>query len=220
VFDISYDSWYATVAGGYNNDIGTNADNSVILGGCNNYVAHNAAYALVAGRRARANHTGAFVWADSQDAIFASTSTNQFSARCQGGARFTSGSGDGWHTVAWTPGSGSWTFSSDRALKENFAPVNGEAVLEKVAALPLTEWNYKGYDQRHIGPMAQDFHAAFPLNESGTTINSLDVDGVALAAIQGLHRRNEALRTDAEALRAENADLRARIERLERLIGQ
>jgi hypothetical protein len=35
--------------------------------------------------------------------------------------------------------------------------------------------------------MAQDFHAAFPLNESTTTLNDADLHGVALAAIQGLH---------------------------------
>lgn len=64
-----------------------------------------------------------------------------------------------------------------------------EAVLEKVAAIPMTEWNYIGYDERHIGPMAQDFHAAFGLGSTETTLNSLDLDGVALAAIQGLNQK-------------------------------
>src|ERR1035441_3657614 len=70
-----------------------------------------------------------------------------------------------------------------------FAPVNGVQVLEKVARLPISEWKYKGYSQRHIGAMAQDFHKAFPLNESTTTLNDADLHGVALAAIQGLNEK-------------------------------
>ena len=54
----------------------------------------------------------------------------------------------------------------NRSAKGNFAPVNPLAVLEKVVALPLTKWNYKtdSASQTHIGPTAQDFHAAFGLN--------------------------------------------------------
>ena len=56
--------------------------------------------------------------------------------------------------------------TSDRNAKENFTALNPQAVLAKVAALPVTEWNYKQDDaaQKHIGPMAQDFQAAFQLS--------------------------------------------------------
>src|SRR2546423_2766577 len=50
------------------------------------------------------------------------------------------------------------TQTSDRNAKENFAPISPVEVLNKVAALPITTWNFKElHDGRHIGPMAQDF---------------------------------------------------------------
>ena len=88
-----------------------------------------------------------------------------------GGATFTSRAGGANQTVAWAPGNASWSFTSDRNAKDRVEPVNPQSVLEKVSRLPINEWSYIGYDQRHIGPMAQDFHAAFPLNESDTTLN-------------------------------------------------
>jgi hypothetical protein len=100
--DIADNSFYATIAGGSVNDIGVNADYSaigggnlnnigdnaqfaMIPGGQNNSVGAGASYALAAGRRAKANHTGVFVWADSQNADFASTAANQFLIRASGG---------------------------------------------------------------------------------------------------------------------------------------
>ncbi len=75
---------------------------------------------------------------------------------------------------------------------------------------------------RHMGPMAQDFHAAFGLGENPLMINSVDIDGVNMAAVQALTARTDALRAENEALRQENAaqsaeiaGLRARMERLE-----
>ena len=176
---------YSTVSGGYGNF--STGFGATVPGGYASYAVGD--YSFAAGLRAKANHQGSFVWADSQFADFASTTTDQVSFRCLGGVRFTTGSGAANQTVGWTPGDGSWSFSSDRDLKEEFHPVNGSEVLEKVARLPISEWNYKGYSQRHIGAMAQDFHAAFPLNESTTTLNDADLHGVALAAIQGLNEK-------------------------------
>ena len=84
-------------------------------------------------------------------------------------------------------------------------------------SIPISTWHYRSQDPsvRHIGPMAQDFHAQFPLNESDTTLNSADLDGVALAAIQGLNQKLE----ECEAsLRAENAELKRRLAELETLV--
>ena len=39
---------------------------------------------------------------------------------------------------------------------------------------------------RHLGPVAEDFHAAFLLGKNERSINPLDIAGVALAAVQGL----------------------------------
>ena len=79
---------------------------------------------------------------------------------------------------------------SDRNAKENFKPVNARAVLDKVAALPVSTWNYKAQTNgvRHIGAMAQDFKRAFGVGETDTGINTVDADGIALAAIQGLNQ--------------------------------
>jgi hypothetical protein len=53
----------------------------------------------------------------------------------------------------------------------------------------VSTWNYTAQDGsiRHMGPMAQDFRAAFGLGEDDTTISVVDEQGVALAAIQGLY---------------------------------
>ena len=108
---------------------------------------------------------------------------------------------------------------SDRYIKEHFAPVDPQGILARVAALPIESWNYKGQDPRvrHIGPMAQDFAAAFAVGHDDRHIHVIDASGVALAAIQGLHRLVAAqaaeLRTlsrELTALRTERGALRAR----------
>ena len=178
-------------------------------GGCNNLAGGQYSFAM--GCRAKATNDGAFVWADSQTNDFFSTATNQVNFRCAGGVRFTSGSGAANQTVAWTPGGASWSFSSDRKLKEAIHPIAAQAVLQQLARLPISEWNYIGYDQRHIGPMAQDFHAAFGLNRSETSLNDADLHGVALAAIQGLNQKLEQKETEI-------TELKKRLEALEKLV--
>jgi len=109
------------------------------------------------------------------------------------------------------------TPTSDRNAKENFEPVDPQEVLAKVAALPITRWNFKSdTEAEHVGPMAQDFREAFGLGTDDKHIATVDADGVALAAIQGLHRKVEA--ENAE-LREKNAALEARLARLEQLLG-
>jgi hypothetical protein len=102
---------------------------------------------------------------------------------------------------------------SDRNIKENFAAVDTAATLAKIAALPITSWNYTFEDPsvRHIGPMAQDFEATFEVGATDKAIAKVDADGVALAAIQALHRRTD-------DLRRENDDLRDRLAKLEQAI--
>lgn len=104
--------------------------------------------------------------------------------------------------------------TSDRNAKENFTPLNPQTVLAKVASMPVTEWNYKTDDaaQKHIGPMAQDFQAAFGLNGGDDKhISVVDESGVALAAIQGL---NEKLETENSELKQELAELKALVQQL------
>ena len=200
----------ATVSGGYNN-IATN-NYTTVPGGFECVAA--GAYSFAAGDEAQAFNQGSFVWADSQGTAFSSTANNQVSFRCGGGARFTSGGSGADQTVTWTPGSASWSFSSDRNLKDRFATVNSEAVLEKVAQLPIMEWSYKGYAQRHIGAMAQDFHGLFPLNENDKALNDADLHGVALAAIQGLNQKLQEKDAEVRNLEKRLDELQAEVNQL------
>jgi hypothetical protein len=225
----------ATVGGGYqNNAAGSYA---TIPGGRGN-VANN--YAFAAGFQARALHSGSFVWADASDAdafapfVFSSIATNEFAVRATGGVRFVTAidaSGSNIAGVTLASGSGSWSSLSDRNAKENFAPADAREVLDKVAALPLTSWNYKaqGAGVRHLGPTAQDFHAAFGVGADDRHIATVDADGVALAAIQGLKEKVEArsaraedciqkLQEKLEQKETEITELKRRLQRLEQLI--
>ena len=58
---------------------------------------------------------------------------------------------------------GAWTNSSDINGKDHISAVDGEEILEKLAAMPVAKWHYKteADSVMHIGPMAQDFKAAF-----------------------------------------------------------
>ena len=75
--------------------------------------------------------------------------------------------------------------------------------------MSVSSWSYNdAAGVRHIGPMAEDFHASFGLGSTDKAIATVDSDGVALAAIQGLHQK----------LEDENAELRRRIELLEAIV--
>jgi hypothetical protein len=101
-----------------------------------------------------------------------------------------------------------FTACSDKNLKENFQPVDGDEVLGKIRDLSLTSWNYKGHDPehfRHYGPVAQEFFAAFGHDRVGacgdsTTINSGDMAGILMIAVQALEKRNQELETTVRDL--------------------
>jgi hypothetical protein len=107
---------------------------------------------------------------------------------------------------------------SDRDLKADFTKVAPADILRKLSALSITAWRYTNEvsDVRHLGPMAQDFKAAFGLGQDDKFIGFVDEEGVALTAIQGLNQKVE---SENAALRAENADLKARVEKLEGLVN-
>jgi hypothetical protein len=177
------------------------------------------AYSFAAGHRAKANHTGAFVWADSTDADIASTAADSVTMRASGGYRLFSNSG-ATAGVSLAPGGIAWGVISDRNVKKDFAPVDQRTILEKLAALPITQWHYQWESPDvtpHIGPMAQDFKAAFYPGTDDKTITTQEADGVALAAIQGL---NQKVDSENATLRAENAELKQRLERLEQLMNR
>ncbi|MGW6744564.1 tail fiber domain-containing protein [Streptomyces sp. NPDC055025] len=88
--------------------------------------------------------------------------------------------------------------------------LNGYEVLDEVLRLPVSTWRYH-WDPphvRHLGPMAQDWHAAFGLGADNVTISATDANGVALVCVQALHRH-------IDDLRSEIATLQERVARLE-----
>jgi hypothetical protein len=118
-------------------------------------------------------------------------------------------------------GGGTWTNGSSREFKENFEAIDKREVLRKVVELPVTRWQYRGEDEftRHIGPVAEDFRAAFGLGHDERYITTIDADGVALAAIQGLHEIVREKDCEIDELRTRNAELEARMARIERMLS-
>jgi hypothetical protein len=230
------DGDYGFVAAGRINH--ANGDYSSVLAGLSNVTSGRYAvawgleseargdFSVAIGRRAKTfvnanNAVGTFVWADSNDFDFATTTENRFQVRATGGVYFVtainatggaaesffvSPSGDVTSTgeinaVAFNP-------TSDRNAKQDFAPVDNDAVLAAVASLPLASWSYRSdpHATRHIGPTAQDFRAAFDVGRDDKSIATVDADGVALAAIQALNAKvAEQAREIAELRRAVEA---------------
>jgi hypothetical protein len=215
---------FSVVAGGQGN-LASGAF-ATVPGGSGNVASGSASFA--AGNRAKTQtaggspviHNGAFVFADGSAFDFNTAANNEFAVRATGGVRFVSAiSGAGAPTagVSLGAGSGSWSSLSDRAAKRDLTPTDATTVLAKVAALPISTWRYKseGSGALHMGPVAQDFHAAFGLGPDDKTITTVDADGVALAAIQGMARLVEQKSAEIDAQTAELDDVTQRIERLE-----
>jgi hypothetical protein len=120
-------------------------------------------------------------------------------------------------TGAYLSTAGVWVNTSDVNRKHLFAPVSGEDVLLRLRRLPITTWTYRteAPSVRHMGPMAQDFHAVFGLGDDEKVIGTVDEGGVALAGVKALDTRTTRQQSEIDALRAENAELRARLARIE-----
>ena len=124
-------------------------------------------------------------------------------------------------TTAYLSGGGTWVNASDAALKENFQPVDTRKILEQVARIPVSTWNYRAESEnvRRLGPTAQDFAAAFGLGADDKHISTVDEGGVALAAIQGLHALVREKETNIQALQQEVEVLQKRFAELEKLVS-
>jgi len=198
---------------------------SMVLGGVQNKAQGTASFA--AGTRAEARHDGAFVWAGRGNVVFPSTVADEFAVRAPGGYRLFSDNG-ATVGVSLAAGGTAWATLSDRDAKKDFAPVDGMAVLEKLAAVPVLSWRYKAEaadSVPHLGPVAQDFKAAFFPGRDDKSITTLEFDGVELAAIQGLHQmvkqQDTALKQQDTALKAKDAQiatLEQRMADLEKLV--
>jgi hypothetical protein len=131
------------------------------------------------------------------------------------------------NTGAYLTTSGVWTNNSDRDLKTAFEPLDESSLLARVGRLPIMSWRYKvdPSSVRHVGPMAQDFHAAFGVGEDDKHIATVDADGVALAGVQALYQLSQekdriikAQSEKIEQLTGEVDELRMRLARLEQVV--
>jgi hypothetical protein len=116
-------------------------------------------------------------------------------------------------------------FPSSRSLKTDFAALDAKEVLAKLLEVPVMSWRFKTEDRsaRHFGPVAEDFHAAFRLGND-KMITTVDTNGVALAAIQGLQEVVKENRAELTALLeqkdSEIVDLRRRLAALEQRLRE
>ena len=209
-----------------------------------NLVTAGGTASVALGQLATASTNGTFMFGDLSAfaAPLITVVPNQFLVRAAGGVGFytnptlTAG-------VTLAAGGSSWLVVSDRNLKSDFRDLPGDDVLDKLARMPIQEWSYTAQDAaiRHVGPTAQDFHAAFGLGEDPLRINTIDADGVALRAVQALELRDRVATADqsrhVEALREqvgrqaqvldtlrlqadEIAALRATVEELKRQLAE
>ena len=98
---------------------------------------------------------------------------------------------------------------------------------EKLRDIPVTSWNYVGQDLaqfRHYGCVSQDFFAAFGQDEVGaigteTTLTGSDVDGILMAATQGLYGMLLEEESELDDLQTSMDDVTARLDALEREVA-
>jgi len=226
---------YSSVAGGQSNTasntgstVGGGTSNvasgqwSSVPGGNSNTASGD--YSFAAGRQAKATHLGSLIFADSSAFNFNSAAANEFAVRAVGGARVVTaidGAGTPTAGVTIAAGGGSWSSLSDRAAKKDLTVVNADEVLARLVAMPVYTWRYKTEvsGALHMGPTAQDFHAAFGLGDSDTRITTVDADGVALAAIKALYAKLERSEVTLAEQDAELAALEGRLASMEAMQG-
>ena len=207
-----------STATGYNNSASGFA---AFVGGQGNIASGTGSIAL--GIRAVAQSDYSFVFNGKTDTTFYATGPGSFDVSTPPGSSIEFHQAGQYCYMADV--SSGWNCTSDRNLKTAIVPTDGRDVLAKLAAMPVSTWEWKADTRKghkHLGPMAQDFMAAFHLGEDDKTISSTDAQGVALAAIKGLHgllverdAKVAALTEEVAALRAANAAQQRRLAQLE-----
>ena len=208
---------YSTIGGGFNNSVSNLA--ATIPGGYEDIASGNVSFA--AGEFAQATNSGAFVWSDGSGQVTASATDNSVTMRGSGGFSFLTSSANPSPGAYLAPFATSWTALSDRNAKKDFRPVNCQAVLDKLARVPIEQWHYKWESSGatpNLGPMAQDFKAAFYPGRDDKGITTLEFDGVELAAIQGLNQKVEEQQAELQQKQTELEELKQRLDILEKII--
>jgi FtsZ-binding cell division protein ZapB len=169
--------------------------------------------------------TGAFFFGDRSTTTIRDIGfDNQFACRFVNGYYFISGSNiNGDLGVLIGPNGNAWNSICDSTRKENFLPLSGRMVLDRIDQIPMRSWNYRGVDptqDRHYGIMAQEFYHAFGHDDIGTIgkdtlVNPIDMLGIAYAAIKELHSENKALIQKTEGLEKQSVLLKEQNEQLQ-----
>jgi hypothetical protein len=194
---------YSAVGGGYYNR--NSGDYSVIPGGNRDTVTTSADYSMAFGR-------GVFVSMDYQVHFFNGSNSGKLRINRDNRDGVTtypirvgtiSSNGNG----AYLTGGGVWTDISSRSKKENFQEFDGAQVLDKIESMPITRWKFKGSEEGHISPVAEDFYRAFSCGtgipeDDSTSIAAMDLAGVTLVAVQQLNRIIKEQQKQIDALKA------------------
>ena len=217
----------ATVGGGRGNTA-SQITATVSGGGFN--TAGGRGSSVPGGRWGRAEDRLSFVWNDgtfygNTDGLSSSeqvasepvTGNNTFSVSATGGVRFITGESSVTYIDGGTAG---WSTTSSRTAKTNIDPVDAQRVLDGVTEMEVATWEYEGDEgegqgTRYVGPMAEDFHDVVDVGTDDGSINSINADGVAFAAIQGLAERLDEKTERIDDLETENEQKDARIDDLE-----
>lgn len=109
---------------------------------------------------------------------------------------------------------GTWMNGSSKTYKHNITAVHAKDILKKVNQLPIYQWTYNGGNERHIGPLAEDFYQLFATGSDSLHISTIDPSGVALASVQALSQETENLKESVKLLALLLADQQAEIKKL------
>jgi len=203
---------YANICGGMRNYVG--ASYSVCLGGFADTVADWSFYSMTYGQGVYINNSNRVAFYDSENSgrfgLNRDDHDGGINHPIHVGTDATNGNGA--HLTA----GGTWTNGSSRHFKENFEQLNIVEFLNLIEALSVPAWNYKGSDERHIGPIAEDFVKLFDVGATceddgrrdDRYLSAGDVAGVALVGIKALIER-------LDKLEKRNLILEARITELE-----
>ena len=198
-----YQSAWGNTTGGHNVAIGnlagytnTTGYQNTLIGDSADVSSNNLNNATAIGFNARVDSSNHMAFGNtSSNGFYFGISSLTAGAALQVGSSGTNGNG------AYLSKGGTWVNTSDETKKENFSTLDGGSVLNKINALDITRWMYKGTNNEyHIGPMAQQFYSLFNVGVNNKGISSVDPAGVALVGIQQLSKENDSLRARITAL--------------------
>ena len=109
------------------------------------------------------------------------------------------------------------TNPSSRTLKNQFVSLDASTILAKLAALDIQQWTYKDRpEEKHVGPVAEDFYEAFGLGQGDKNISTIDADGIMMLALQALQEENEELKDKNDQLEQGQLEILQKLELLEK----